>query len=192
MLAALDDSELDRYFAEVERQPFTDKTVTDEAQLRRQIVQGMIVLSLLDEEAERDELTLIEAYAIALDVEPAMVEHMQQRFQEAGIENAEARVVQPDDPGLEPGSVDRILIVDTWHHIQDRPGYAGRLRSALRPGGFVLVVDFTEDSPHGPPEAMRLNAHEVHGELSRGGLTCDHVDEELPYQFIVRATRPTE
>ncbi|MCA9611100.1 MAG: class I SAM-dependent methyltransferase [Myxococcales bacterium] len=131
-------------------------------------------------------------HVIALDVEPAMVEHMQQRFQEAGIENAEARVVQPDDPGLEPGSVDRILIVDTWHHIQDRPGYAGRLRSALRPGGFVLVVDFTEDSPHGPPEAMRLNAHEVHGELSRGGLTCDHVDEELPYQFIVRAARPTE
>lgn len=40
MLAALDDSELDRYFAEVERQPFTDKTVTDEAQLRRQIAQA--------------------------------------------------------------------------------------------------------------------------------------------------------
>lgn len=37
MLAALDEAELDRYFAEVDRQPFTEATVTDEARLRRQI-----------------------------------------------------------------------------------------------------------------------------------------------------------
>ncbi len=131
-------------------------------------------------------------HVLALDTEPAMVEHMRRRFEEAGLENAEARVVEPGDPGLSPSSVDRILVVDTWHHIEDRPDYAGRLRSALRPGGFVLVIDFTEDSPHGPPAAMRLNPHVVHTELSRGGLTCDHVDEELPHQFIVRAHRPEE
>lgn len=126
---------------------------------------------------------------LALDTEPAMVAHMERRFAEAGLTNVEARAVAADDPGLAPGSVDRILVVDTWHHIQDRPAYARRLAQALRPGGFVLVVDYTEESPHGPPMAMRLNEHEVHSELTHGGLTCAAVEEELPYQFVVRADR---
>ncbi|WAT17509.1 IclR family transcriptional regulator [Aurantiacibacter sp. MUD11] len=39
MLAALDDDELDRYFAEAEREAFTPMTVTDEARLREQIAE---------------------------------------------------------------------------------------------------------------------------------------------------------
>lgn len=126
---------------------------------------------------------------IALDVEPNMVSHMRERFEEAGLDNAEARAAAPDDPGLEPESVDRILIVDTWHHIQDRAQYAARLREALRPGGSVLVVDFTADSPQGPPAAMRLTAEQVAAELREGGLEVDVLEETLPYQYAVRGRR---
>lgn len=124
---------------------------------------------------------------LALDVEPNMVAHMQERFDEAGLDNAEARVVEPSDPGLE--SVDRVLIVDTWHHIEDRGAYAARLREGLAPGGFVLVIDFTADSPHGPPPEMRLTAEQIAAELREGGLEVDVVEETLPYQYAVRARR---
>lgn len=127
---------------------------------------------------------------LALDTEPAMVEHMRRRVAEAGLGNVEPRVVATDDPGLEPGSVDRVLIVDTWHHIADRAAYASRLRRALRPGGYVLVVDFTPESPHGPPPAMRLSVDAVVGELERGGLEAREVEESLPYQYAVRAASP--
>ncbi len=127
---------------------------------------------------------------LALDTEPAMVEHMRRRVAEAGLANVEPRVVAPDDPGLEPGSVDRILIVDTWHHVADREAYAARLREALRPGGYVLVVDFTPESPHGPPPAMRLSADAVVAELERGGFEARAVEEGLPYQYVVRASVP--
>ncbi|MCB9594997.1 MAG: class I SAM-dependent methyltransferase [Sandaracinaceae bacterium] len=127
---------------------------------------------------------------LALDVEEAMVAHMRNRFEEAGLHNVEARAVSPDDPGLEPGSVDRILIVDTWHHIEDRPAYARHLAAALRPGGFILVVDFTEESPHGPPESMRLSPHQVSTELTHGGLSASTVEETLPHQFVIRAAHP--
>lgn len=127
---------------------------------------------------------------VALDVEEAMVEHMRRRIAEQGIARAEARVVSPDDPGLAPGSVDRILIVDTWHHIGDREAYAAKLREALEPGGFVLVIDFTPDSPHGPPPAMRLPSATVAAELRAGGLEPTLLSETLPYQYAVRATRP--
>jgi len=126
---------------------------------------------------------------LALDVEPAMVAHMQTRFADAGLSNVEARVVAPDDPGLAPESVDRILIVDTWHHIDARGDYAGLLRRALRPGGYVLIVDFTSESPLGAPARMRLSPDAVHDELSAGGLSAHLVDEDLPYQYVVRGDR---
>ena len=127
---------------------------------------------------------------LALDVEPNMVAHMRERAQEAELPNVEPRVVAPDDPSLEPRSTDRVLIVDTWHHIAARETYAGRLREALRPGGFVLVVDFTRESPHGPPPAMRLDAETVSAELRRAGLEVEILEETLPYQYAVRARRP--
>jgi ubiquinone/menaquinone biosynthesis C-methylase UbiE len=127
---------------------------------------------------------------LALDTEPNMVAHMQRRIEEEALSNAEARVAEQGDPGLEPSSVDRILIVDTWHHIADRERYAARLRDALRPGGSVLVVDFTADSPRGPPPAMRLSPDTVARELEAGGLQTTLLEESLPYQFVVRATRP--
>jgi len=46
--------------------------------IRRQAVQGMVVLSLLDEEVDADEMTLVEAFAIALDVAPDELRNMRQ------------------------------------------------------------------------------------------------------------------
>jgi cyclopropane fatty-acyl-phospholipid synthase-like methyltransferase len=123
---------------------------------------------------------------LALDVEPNMVAHMRERFASAGLTNVEALRVAPDDPELPAAGVDRILIVDTWHHVHARERYAARLRQALRPGGAVLVVDFTADSPHGPPARMRLAAEEVAAELSAGGLAAEIVPETLPWQYVVR------
>lgn len=130
-----------------------------------------------------------EGRVLALDVEANMVAHMERRIGEAGMTNVEARQVAPDDPGLAPESVDRILIVDTWHHIDDRERYAARLAAALRPGGRVVVVDFTPESPHGPPPPMRIAAPRVVAELTAAGLTAQTVDESLPYQYVVRAER---
>ena len=127
-----------------------------------------------------------EGRVVALDIEPAMVEHMNERFEAAGIENVEARVVAEDDPGLAPASVDRILIVDTWHHLPARARYAKRLRAALRPGGEVLVVDFTPESPHGPPASMRLSEERVAEELSGAGFEVEILEESLPWQYVIR------
>lgn len=126
---------------------------------------------------------------LGLDVEPDMVEHMRQRFADAGLLQAEARLVAPDDPGLGDASVDRVLIVDTWHHVDDRPIYSAKLLRALRPGGRVIVVDYTAESPLGPPREFRLSPEAIAKDLEDGGLTARVVPETLPNQFIVVGER---
>jgi SAM-dependent methyltransferase len=127
---------------------------------------------------------------VGLDREPNMVAHMQQRIARERIAGAEARVVADGDPGLAAGSVDRVLVVNTWHHLDRRVDYARKLLGALRPGGFVLVVDYTLESPRGPPPAGRLAPALVVDELTRAGFAVEVVEESLPDQYIVRGRKP--
>jgi SAM-dependent methyltransferase len=131
-----------------------------------------------------------DVHVLALDVEPAMVEHMRSRIAEARLDRVEARVSAPDDPGLARGSVDRILVVNTWHHIEARVVYVAKLHAALRPGGTVVIVDFTMEAEDGPPPAMRLTPEQVIGDLEAGGLVADIEEETLPDQYVVVGRLP--
>lgn len=122
---------------------------------------------------------------LALDVEPKMVEHAAKRAKEGGWANVVATLVPADGPGLDAASVDRVLVVNTWHHIPSRAAYSARLAAVLKPGGSVVVVDFTEDAPFGPPKHARLTAEQVGKELAAGGLSPEVASETLPYQYIV-------
>lgn len=126
---------------------------------------------------------------VGLDVEPNMVAYMEKRIARERIMGAEARVVAAADPGLAASSVDRVLVVNTWHHLEGRVEYARKLHQALRPGGFVLVVDYTMETGRGPPPAARLAPDLVAGELERAGFDAEVVTESLPDQYVVRGRK---
>jgi cyclopropane fatty-acyl-phospholipid synthase-like methyltransferase len=126
----------------------------------------------------------------ALDVEPDMVAHLKDRAAKEQLANVEAKQVAADDPGLAPSAVDRILVVDTWHHIANRVDYAARLAVGLKHGGQVFVVDFTREAQHGPPPEHRVPREEVARTLETAGLVVRNVDAGLPDQYVVAGTRP--
>jgi len=129
-------------------------------------------------------------HVLALDVEPDMVAHLRDRAAKEQLANVEARQVAADDPGLARSSVDRILVVDTWHHIANRVDYAARLAVALKHGGEVFVVDFTREAKNGPPPEHRVPPEEVARSLETAGLVVRNVDAGLPDQYVVAGTRP--
>ena len=126
---------------------------------------------------------------LALEPEANLVEFMTERAAKEGWANVEPRRIPYDDPQLAAGSVDRLLIVNTWHHIEDRPSYAAKIRQGLKPGGRVYVVDYTLDSPSGPPPEERLEPRQIIDELTAGGLACEMVEETLPRQYVVVGRR---
>jgi predicted methyltransferase len=126
---------------------------------------------------------------IATDIEPDMVRYLAERAQREGLPNIRAVQAGADDPHLPPGSVDRILVVDVWHHLGDRTRYAAGLAAALRPGGQLAVVDFTAAATHGPPPAHRLAPAAIIADLEAAGLAAHVSPTALPQQYIVIATR---
>jgi predicted methyltransferase len=127
---------------------------------------------------------------LALDVEPKMIAFLERRVREQKLTNVKPLQVSTDDPALPAASTSRILIVNTWHHIDERPSYAKKLAAALAPGGEIWIVDFTLDADQGPPAKYRLSPEQVTRELEQGGLHAEVVTPEpLPKQYIVRAFR---
>jgi predicted methyltransferase len=125
---------------------------------------------------------------IAVDIEPDMVRYMRERAHREGTPNVEARLGAADDPKLSAASVDRILIVNTWHHIADRAAYTKKLVAALKPGGVIFVVDFTLEAEKGPPKAHRLAPDKVIADLEGAGLRAAVVDAGLPDQYVIKAS----
>jgi len=120
-----------------------------------------------------------------LDIEPDMIRYLKRRAAQHGWANVRPLLVSPADPGLAPRSVDRILILNTWHHIPERGRYAAKLRRALKPKGLVVIVDYTLESERGPPKNHYLPPARVIEELGQGGLQAEQVAESLPDQYIV-------
>jgi len=122
---------------------------------------------------------------IATDIEPDMVRYLRERAAREHLPNLRAVLAGANDPKLDSCSVDRILVVDVWHHIGSRVEYARGLASALRPGGQILIVDFTLDSSRGPPKQHRLLPDAVIADLRAAGLDAALSTTKLPDQYIV-------
>jgi SAM-dependent methyltransferase len=116
------------------------------------------------------------------DVEPDMVRHLAERGRSEGLGNLTSVRAAPHDPRL-PRPVDVVLVVNTYHHIADRPSYFARLQQSLRPGGRVAIIDFLPEAPTGPP--LRIPAAFVKEEMGRAGYGPVTEHSFLPQQYFV-------
>lgn len=124
----------------------------------------------------------------AVDVEPSMVRHINDRAREAGLDNLFGIMGRPDDPLL-PELADMVLMVNTYHHVSDRTAYFENLRDQLTPLGRVAIVDFKMgELPVGPPEEVKISPDDATQELEQAGYTVVEVDRDLlPHQYVIIA-----
>jgi predicted methyltransferase len=127
-----------------------------------------------------------EGTVLAIDPEPEMVKHLGQRAHKDGLENVLPVLGMYEDPFLPRGRVDRVLIVDTYHHIDDRLDYFGQMRGHMAPGGRLVVVDFHKRPlPVGPPPEHKLEREKVVREMEAAGWRLDGEVTTLPYQYVL-------
>lgn len=122
----------------------------------------------------------------AVDVSPDMVRHLNRRLRDAGIRNVVPILSDPDDPLLPDASVDRFVIVNTWHHVEDQPKYLGLLKRMLKPGGQIVHIDFQKrDLPVGPPVGMKIAREDLVKQMETAGFRLAAEHAFLPYQYLL-------
>lgn len=119
-----------------------------------------------------------------VDIEPDMVKYLAERAKREKRDNVIAVAGDPDDPRLTE-KADLILMVDVFHHIEERERYFRKLRASLKPGGRVAIIDFRLDSPVGPPQAARIAPERVISELKDAGYALAKEHRFLPNQYFL-------
>ena len=128
-----------------------------------------------------------EGHVWGADIEPDMVRYLNERAKKEGLGNLVSVAATPSGFDVGASPVDLVLVVNTYHHIEDRTAYFEAVKAKLAPGGAVAIVDFrAERTAHGPPPKMRIPAQGVIDEMAKAGYALRvYEDVLLPEQYVL-------
>ncbi|MCA9676837.1 MAG: class I SAM-dependent methyltransferase [Kofleriaceae bacterium] len=79
---------------------------------------------------------------VATDVDSGVLDLLAARMHDAGLDGVvERRVVPSDDPSLEAGTYDVILLAQVDHFFEDRVAWLRTALPALKPGGKLVITN---------------------------------------------------
>jgi ubiquinone/menaquinone biosynthesis C-methylase UbiE len=132
---------------------------------------------------------------IAIDVEKRFLDYIEDRKFELSnttlANKIETRLIAPDNPSLSAEEVDKVLIVNSFTYIENRPEYLAKLRAGMKNGGQLLIVDYRQgDIPVGPANSQKVSASQVMQELRTASFKNVRVDSvSLQYQYMITSTK---
>ncbi len=128
------------------------------------------------------------AKVIAADVSDEFQAFLKDRIEKDNLKNIELRKVPYDSPDLKDKEVDLVLIVNTYHHIENRSDYFAKVKKGTKEKGELVIIDFFDtELPVGPKE-HKISIDRVIAELKTAGYTSFEIDVNLlPYQYLIRA-----
>jgi predicted methyltransferase len=97
--------------------------------------------------------------------------------------------------GLPPASVDFVFACDVYHHFDHPAQMLASMHRALRPGGEMLLVDFTREpglSPAWILEHVRAGRQQVLREVEAAGFTLVSTDDSVGINYALRFRRAPE
>src|SRR5580658_1808674 len=77
----------------------------------------------------------------AVDINAEAIQYVAQRAKKEQLRNIKTIVSKPDDPELPADSIDAVLLLKTYHEVAHPVVLLRNLRSSLRPGARVGIID---------------------------------------------------
>ena len=126
---------------------------------------------------------------IAVDNSEKMVEFGVKLAKEHGLQNLEYRLGDIENPPIDPGSVDLVLLSQALHHAEHPQAAIAAAHRLLRSGGRIVVLDLLQ---HQFEEARELYADrwlgfgeaDLHGWLEKAGFT------KIEVMTVARESQP--
>lgn len=150
---------------------------------------------------------LPDARVVAVDVSEPMLEHLQEKARALGVADR-VRTVQADldQPWPALGPADLVWASASLHHVADPGDALAQVRTALRPGGVLAVIELDSFPRFLPDEAGAALEERCHAALAEiraeAGLHMDEdwgarlttagftVEEERRFDIALRAPLP--
>ena len=85
------------------------------------------------------ELVGQEGKVFAVDIHPLATTSVRRKASRKGLQNIETVLVRGYDTGIEASSIDRVLLIDTIHLIDDPDALFREIRRMLKPDGLLFM-----------------------------------------------------
>ncbi|MGQ9576743.1 MAG: glutaminase domain-containing protein [Thermoguttaceae bacterium] len=121
---------------------------------------------------------------LALEIKKNLVDQIDQSCRQQNLTNVLALLSTPQSTGLPPNSIDLAFLCNTYHHFEYPREMLASIRSALRPDGRLVIVDFHKQG--NMKDHVRAGMDLVIEEARAAGLELfDHRDLS-PQTYLLR------
>jgi cyclopropane fatty-acyl-phospholipid synthase-like methyltransferase len=125
----------------------------------------------------------------AVDINPEAVKYIDERVAKDGVHNVKTVLSKPDNPDLPARSVDAVLLLKTYHEVENPVGLMRNLRPALRPDARIGIIDRNGNgSDHGVQKSIVMQEMQQAGYELKDEKDSLVTDDKVDY-FLVFAVK---
>lgn len=122
----------------------------------------------------------------AVDIQPEMLQLLDERAKAAGLTNIVPVLSSPADPNLPADAVDLIMLVDVYHEFAYPEQMLGAMRRALKPSGVVALAEYRLEDPRIPIKLLhKMSKKQIRKEYESNGFELARQFDELPWQHLM-------
>lgn len=97
----------------------------------------------------------------AVDVEQPKLDRLRQHLADRKIENVVTIKGDFDNPKLSPGTLDAVIILDTYHEMDQHDAMLKHILDALKPGGRLVLCEAIAESRRKATREEQEKKHEL-------------------------------
>jgi ubiquinone/menaquinone biosynthesis C-methylase UbiE len=126
----------------------------------------------------------------ATDIQPGMIDLLKRRLSAQAIQNVSVILSEPANPLLPAGAIDLALMVDVYHELGDPQTVLKHIRTALKPEGRLVLVEYKGEDPTIPIlPSHKMTVAQAKTELEAEGFTLATAVSSLPRQHVLIFTK---
>lgn len=130
---------------------------------------------------------------IAIEIQPEMIELLEQKIDTDNITNVRAHLGSIRDAQLPPASIDYALMVDAYHEFSHPYEMKVSLYSALKPGGRIILLEYRLEDPKVPIKRLhKMSEAQARKELEAAGFRWIETNNFLPWQHFMIFEKPAK
>lgn len=131
-----------------------------------------------------------EGRVYAVEVQQEMLDQLQKRMRERGIQNVEPVLGTIQHANLPPNSIDLAIMVDVYHEFSHPHEMMRSIVAALKPGGRVAFVEYRAEDTEVPIKRVhKMTEAQVKKEAEAAGLVWEKTAGDLPRQHLIIARK---
>ena len=116
----------------------------------------------------------------AVDIMPTFLEYIIEKSYEKGLSNITYILAKVDDPNLPEKSVGLVFVRNVFHLIAEPVYYFKKVKTSLKPGGRVAIIEHTKKSKYGEQTGHYTEENDIVKKMDLAGYRVLEKFDFLP------------